>query len=122
MALADHEPRVRHVEIAMQRRAFGVLHAMDRPQDLFAVGQRHGLERRASGVIGRERNVSARMPVLRQHDMRELAGQPVDDRHDLIAARNRKRAARHEIVLNVDCQKDFVCAFHHRPWLIAFKR
>ena len=43
-----------------------------------------------------------RMPVLRQHDVLEILGQRVDQRHDLVAARHRQRAARTEIILHVD--------------------
>jgi hypothetical protein len=45
------------------------------------------------------------MPILREHDMREIAGQPVHHRHDLVATRHGERAARAEIVLHVDDQQ-----------------
>ena len=48
------------------------------------------------------------MPVLRQHDMFGSPDQVVDQRHDLVAAGHRQRAARTEIVLQVDDDKRFV--------------
>ena len=42
------------------------------------------------------------MPVLREHDVVEARREPVDERHDLVAARHGERAAGHEIVLEVD--------------------
>lgn len=52
------------------------------------------------------------MPILRQHDVIEARGEPVDRRHDFVAVRDRERAARHEIVLHVDHEKDIVGALH----------
>ena len=54
--------------------------------------------------------MAARMPVLGQHHVLETPGQPVDHRHDLVAARNRKPAARAEVVLDVDHQQDIPIA------------
>ena len=48
------------------------------------------------------------MPVLRQHDMLGVPDQLVDQRHDLVAAGHRQRAAGAEIVLQVDDDKRFV--------------
>ncbi len=42
------------------------------------------------------------MPVLRQHDMVELADQPVDSREDRVAVCHGELAARAKIVLHVD--------------------
>jgi len=54
--------------------------------------------------------VPGRVPVLRQHDMRELFREPVDERHDRVAAGNRQKAARTEIVLHVDHDEDVAFA------------
>ena len=48
----------------------------------------------------------ARMPVLRQHDVREFFRQAVDQRHHLVAARHRQIAAGTEVVLYIDDQQD----------------
>ena len=57
--------------------------------------------------------MAGRMPVLRQHEMLEILGQRVDQRHHLVAARNGKRAARAEIVLHIDDdQRLFHAALH----------
>ena len=57
---------------------------------------------------GRERKVAGRVPVLRQHHAVEPRGEAVDDRHDLVAARNGKGAAGAKIVLHVDDDEDVV--------------
>ena len=46
--------------------------------------------------------MAGRMPVLRHDEMVEILRQRVDQRHHLVAASNRKRAARAEIVLYID--------------------
>ncbi len=56
------------------------------------------------------------MPVLRQHDVAKPRGEAIDDRHDLIAARHRERAARTEIVLHVHDDED-VSAVDRRAFL-----
>ncbi len=89
----------------MQRRAVAALHAMRGPQDLLAIGQRHGLERLRAGMVGGKRNVAGRMPVLGQHHMRKRRREAVDHGHDFIALRHGKRAAGHEVVLHVDDQQ-----------------
>ena len=57
---------------------------------------------------GREGEVAGWVPVLRQHHAVESRGEAVDDRHDLVAARNGKRAAGAKIVLHVDDDEDVV--------------
>ena len=56
------------------------------------------------------------MPVLRQHDVAKPRGEAIDDRHDLIAARHRERAARTEIILDVHDDED-VSAVDRRAFL-----
>src|SRR3546814_19563463 len=51
-----------------------------------------------SGVVGR-------MPVLRQQDMCERSAKAVGERHDLVAFGHRERAARAEVVLQIDGQQ-----------------
>ena len=50
----------------------------------------------------------ARMPVLRQDNMFEAPGKPVDWRNDFAATRHGKKAAGAEIVLDVDDNNDIV--------------
>src|SRR5206468_1065864 len=57
-----------------------------------------------------KRLVAGRMPVLGQDDMLEAAGERVDDRHYLVAARHGEGAARTEIVLDVDDDEDVLFA------------
>ncbi len=92
----------------MQRCALGVLHAMHGPQHLLAVRQRDRRERLAARVVGGERHVRARMPVLRDHHLLEAPREPVDHRHHRVAVGHRERAARHEIVLHVDHEQHIV--------------
>ncbi len=110
MALADHQPRVRHRQLRMQLGPRLPLHAVRGPEHLLAIRQRGGLERRRAGMVGRERHVVGRVPVLRQHHMRERLGQPVDHRHDLVAVRHGERAAGHEVVLHIDHQQAIAVA------------
>ena len=42
------------------------------------------------------------MPVLGQDDVRELAGEPIDQGNDRIPVRHRERAARAKVVLHID--------------------
>jgi hypothetical protein len=44
--------------------------------------------------------------MLRQHHVAEAPGEAIDDRHDVVAMGNGKPAARTEVVLDVDDQKD----------------
>ena len=55
------------------------------------------------------------MPILRQYDVREPLGQPIDRRNDLIAARNRETAPGTEVVLHVDDQQNVLVADRHTP-------
>jgi hypothetical protein len=50
------------------------------------------------------------MPVLRQHHVAEPRGQCIDQRHDLVAARNGEASLGTEVVLHVDNQEDVVVA------------
>src|SRR4029077_17662797 len=62
------------------------------------------------GMRGRERLVRRRMPVLCEDHMRETCGELVDQGHDFVAARNRQRAARTEVVLDIDHQQRIAIA------------
>src|SRR5579884_1317412 len=53
------------------------------------------------------------MPILRQNDVREPSGEAIDDRNHLVAARNRQRAARAEIILNIDYKENVALPGSH---------
>src|SRR6516162_9349648 len=59
---------------------------------------------------GGERQVSCRMPVLREDDVAEMRGETIDERHDLIATWHGQCAVGTEVVLDVDHDKDVVVA------------
>jgi hypothetical protein len=60
--------------------------------------------------------MAARVPVLRQDDMSEFDGQPVDRGNNLVAMRHRECAVGTEIVLNIDDDEDIaVMALHSLP-------
>lgn len=57
-----------------------------------------------------KRDVSRRMPVLREYDVGKTLRERVDDGNDLVTARDRQRAARSvdsgaEVVLQIDHQQ-----------------
>jgi len=115
---------VRRVEVAVEGCAFRVLNAVVRPQHLIAIRQRDRLKRRFAGMGTGERLVTGRVPVLSQDDMRESRDKPVDQRHDLVAARHCQRPTRAEIVLNIDDQEKVSVVGlhvtgHRRPALLA---
>ena len=56
--------------------------------------------------------MARRMPILGQHDVLEPLGQPIDQRHDLVAARNCQPPAGAEVVLDVDDHQDVSIADH----------
>src|SRR5438876_7976898 len=79
---------------------------MIRPQNLRPIGERDGLERAPAGMRRCKRVVAGRVPILRQHHLAETPGEAIDDRHDVVAMRDGKLAARTEVVLDVDDQQD----------------
>ena len=54
-----------------------------------------------------------RVPVLGQHHVPKTLGEAVDDRHHLVAVRDRKPAGRAKIVLDIDHDQDVVVAGRH---------
>jgi hypothetical protein len=71
--------------------------------------------------------MSGWMPVLGQHHVAEPRCKPIDDRHDLIAARHGERAARTKIVLYVHDDEDVVAVdgrvlAHGRRYEVAICR
>ena len=89
----------------MKRCAFRSLHAVVRPQHLPTVVHFDRFERLAARVAAREGKMAFGMPVLGERDMLEAPRQRVDGRNHPIALGDRKRAARTEVVLNVDDQQ-----------------
>lgn len=57
-----------------------------------------------------ERQVSCRMPVLREDDVAEMRGETIDEGHDFIATRHGQCTVGTEIVLYVDDDKGVVVA------------
>jgi hypothetical protein len=53
-----------------------------------------------------------RVPILGEYDMLEPGDQVIDLGQDLIAAADRQRAARAEIILHIDDDKDRVFGGH----------
>ena len=58
------------------------------------------------------------MPILGQDDVWKPSGESIDDRDHLIAARNRKSAARAEIILNIDHKQNVAVATCHAAHLV----
>ena len=81
--------------------ARGVLHAMDRPEDLLQAVEFDDVARLLARVIGGEAAMVGRMPVLRCYDQVEVWLQPVHHGYHSISLRHRQRAAGNEIVLNI---------------------
>jgi hypothetical protein len=104
---------VRDAEILVQVGARRALHAVIGPEDLRAVGQLRRLERLLARMRRRERDVTRRVPVLREHDVLERGRQAVDERDDLIAFLHRQRAARGKAVLYVDHEENVLCGRLH---------
>ena len=84
------------------------LHAMIRPENLRPIIDFDRIIGLSAGVHRRKRLVVARVPILREDDVGEPGGQPVDKRNDLIGARHLQRAARAEVILNIDDEQNFV--------------
>jgi len=78
------------------------LKAMIGPEDLGAVINLNGLEGLGAGMGGRKRDMPRRMPVLSKGDVAKTLLQAIDQRNDLIAVLNRKRAAGAEVILQID--------------------
>src|SRR5579872_3232086 len=89
----------------MKPSARAALDAMIRPQGLRAIGDRHRLKGVVSGMRRSKGDMTRWMPVLRQQDMVEFAGKPVDHTDDIVPAGNCKRATGAEIILHIDDDK-----------------
>src|SRR5262249_23946817 len=105
-ALADDEGGMRNLQVVAKRGAGGFLHAMIGPEHLKPVSGFDCLKRLLSRMRRCKRQVPGRMPVLGEHDVGELAGDTVDDRHDLVPARHGEAAARAKILLHVDHEEN----------------
>src|SRR5262245_10238092 len=105
-AFAQNELGVRNLQSVVELRARGALNAVIRPQDLLSIVDGDGLEWTLAPVRRCKRAVAGGMPILRQHHVPEARCDAIDDRHDFVAARNGKLAARTEVVLDVDHQQD----------------
>src|SRR5205823_13505417 len=72
------------------------LHAVHWPKHLRQAVEINHLSDALSGMIGRERSMIRRMPILRRHDQLEAIHQRIGDRHDLISLAHCQRPARSE--------------------------
>ena len=104
-ALANDEFRALGLQRRMEARARRTLHAMVGPQRLLPIGHLDALECCPARMRRRKGTMTRWMPVLGQHHMLEALGQPIDDRHDIIAVGNGQPAVAAEIVLHVDDQQ-----------------
>ena len=106
-ALAHDQLRVGDVERGVEVGAGGVLHAVNGPEGLPAVGNLDGLEGLGARVGAGKGDVAARVPVLGEDNVGELAREGADGRDDLVTAGNGESAADSimggaEVVLEVD--------------------
>lgn len=109
VALAHDQRGVGNRQPGGEVGAFGALHAVVRPQHLGAVAHLDGLEGLLALVLGRERHVIGRVPVLREHHVLELAGQVVDEGDDLVALVHGQGAAGDEALLDVHDDQHVPC-------------
>src|SRR6516225_10061741 len=78
------------------------LDAMIRPQDLVSVSQLNRFERLRPRMRRSKRDMLGRMPVLSHHDVRKGRGDPIYDRHGLLALLYREASSAKETVLNIN--------------------
>ena len=108
--LAQNQLRVVRMQMRVESSAHASLNAMVGPQHLLAISRLNGFEGKASGMIGGEGVMIARVPVLGQNHMAEGGGNPIDHRHHFLAARHSKSASIAEVILHVDHQQNIaVC-------------
>lgn len=106
IALAQDEFRMGDLQVLVKFGPWRSLNTMIRPENLRPIRDLDDLIRLSPGMCGGERRVPSRVPILSQQYMLETAGKPVDQRYDLIAARDAESGSRTEIVLNVDHKQD----------------
>src|SRR5690242_3224708 len=104
---------MRDIEIVMKVRSSRSLHTVVGPQDLLAIRDIDRVEWIFARMGTGEGCMAARMPVLRQNDMSEFGGQPVDRGNDQVAMRHREHAARTEIVLDIYDDEDIAVVAGH---------
>ena len=109
VAFAQDETGMGDVEVRMEASAGRAHDAVIGPEDLRAVEGVDGFVDLPSRMAGGEGGMAWAMPVLRQHDIGEPAGEPVDGIDDLVTARHGKGAAGHEVVLHIDDKQGSVC-------------
>ena len=85
----------------MQFCAVGTLNAVIRPEDFVPVPRGTSFVPTRPRKSRREGTVTRRMPVLRKNYVLKARRHAIDDRHDLMTARDRERAAGTEVVLDV---------------------
>ena len=110
VAFAQDQLCMRDLQVLRELGPGRSLHAMIRPQDLRPVGRLDRFDRASCPDAWRQ---TTRWPGGCQSCVSttwaNCGGQPIDQRHDLIATGNGERAARTEVILDVDDQQDIVC-------------
>src|SRR6266550_3081359 len=102
------------VETGVQFSAAGSLNAMRGPQRLWQSFQHDLIEWFFPGMARRETPVIRRMPILRGDHERECRLEFVRDGNDRVSLRHGQRAARQEVVLNVNEDERPGCHFSSR--------
>ncbi len=114
-AFPQNQLRSGHVQRWMEVGTEATLQAMLRPQRLRSICHLNLFVDRRARVRRRERDMSCRVPVLRQNDVVKLLRQPVDQRNDSVSIADRKRAPRAEVVLDINYKQGVRCVkpIHH---------
>ena len=99
----------------MEGGAGSALDAVIGPQRLRPVGGGDGLEGPPAGMRTGKGTVPRRVPVLGERRMRKARAEAIHHRYDLVAAGNGERAARAEIILEIDDEEKVSVGGLHRP-------
>jgi hypothetical protein len=78
------------------------LNAMRRPKHLLKIGDMNDVADAMFWMFGGERLMLGRMPILRRHDDVVLRDELIDGLDHFVAAGHSQRAAREEVILDVD--------------------
>jgi hypothetical protein len=76
------------------------------PEHLLAMTGCYSFKRRAALMIGGERVVIPRVPVLSQDNMAEGSGDTMNHRYNILAARYRQGAPITEVILHIDYKQN----------------
>ena len=107
-ALAQDELGLGEMERGVKLGAGRALDAVIGPECLDAVAQLNLLKGLAGAVAGGEGGVALGVPVLREEDVVKEWRDSMDDGNDSVALGHGQRAARAEVVLDVNSEEDVV--------------